>query len=882
MSGNRHVSYVTLCCPGDEVRVATLQVDLDRHHPGARLQVVVIGAGAPQFEGSLTPGDIGIRDGDALLLWLALPPGDLRRALAPRIVASMLSAGRPAVFLAADTHLLAPLPPPPPSGVAMMPTRFDLPPVDGRTPDASTIACGGRFDDGFLAAAPDAADILLRRAVREDMVYPLPGDAAWAHSWDMIAAELGVVDDALRGLCLSASNIDERIAGDDPSPDVISLRLPGFDPLRPWSLGPVAGDFPRVLPSEYPFVREALAAHAATMRDLAARHENGPGQLGDVTVDDAVRAAVRSDLRAEGDIAALIRGEDPGAALGQWLAQPAQGSTDLRINRYLLGLWVSSEYARVSFPNPLDDHAQHYLDWVCHFAGPLGVQGRFLPAPVVDVASITPTADTDPADWREGVNVVGFLRAGFGIGEATRLLEQALTDGGIPHSALSVSHGDIHDADDVADKRDAAGYDINLICVNADWLDTLSRRLGPRFLDGRYAIGTWWWESNKLPQALVQRLPLFDEIWAGSTFVADALRPYTDAPVCVFPLPIRVPDLGPLPPRADLGLPEGYLFMFSFDLNSTVERKNPEGLIKAFRSAFAPGEGAHLVIKTTNGQRHLDDLEWMRMLTADRSDIHIVDEFLPSAVRDAWAQSCDCYVSLHRSEGFGLTLAEAMAAGKPVIATRFSANLDFMNDDVGFLVDCSPWELHKQTGPYPEGTIWADPDIHQAARLMRQVFDQPEDARQVGARARMHIHETRGPEHLANFVRQRLGEIRMSDARPARYRGGARPAPIEDALEYDRQRRASRASGRMGRLVGRLIRPYTASADELDQRTLDALDDVADRLQHMERRLGRLESVTSRGLTANEAMIRLEAEERRRAITHLETRASTADDLVSE
>ena len=142
-----------------------------------------------------------------------------------------------------------------------------------------------------------------------------------------------------------------------------------------------------------------------------------------------------------------------------------------------------------------------------------------------------------------------------------------------------------------------------------------------------------------------------------------------------------------------LDLPPGFLFLFVFDFFSILERKNPLGLIDAFTRAFRPDEGPTLVIKTINGERRLTDLERLRAAAAGRRDILIVDEYYSAEQKNALMGLCDCYVSLHRSEGLGLTMAEAMALGKPVIATGYSGNLDFMTPENSYLV-----ELHHRCG----------------------------------------------------------------------------------------------------------------------------------------------------------------------------------------
>jgi hypothetical protein len=197
-------------------------------------------------------------------------------------------------------------------------------------------------------------------------------------------------------------------------------------------------------------------------------------------------------------------------------------------------------------------------------------------------------------------------------------------------------------------------------------------------------------------------------------------------------------------------------------------------------------------------------------------------------------------VSLHRSEGFGLTMAEAMAMGKPVIATAYSANLDFMNDDVAFMVPAGEWRLPEQAGPYPAGSQWADPDLDAAARYMRQAVDDPTAAAAMGTRARRHIAETRTMARLADFMVNRIGEIRAENP-TLRPRPNSRlTMKLNDALSYDRQRHDAR-HGLVNRVLRKLMRPYSAGADELDRKMLAAMVEMGGRLDEIQRRVDTVE-----------------------------------------
>jgi glycosyltransferase involved in cell wall biosynthesis len=219
-------------------------------------------------------------------------------------------------------------------------------------------------------------------------------------------------------------------------------------------------------------------------------------------------------------------------------------------------------------------------------------------------------------------------------------------------------------------------------------------------------------------------------------------------------------------------LPERPVFLFAFDYLSTVERKNPWGLVDAFEAAFAPGEGPLLVIKSINAERRPDQAERLRLRVHGSSDVLLLENYLDAEDRDALVALCDCYVSLHRSEGLGLTMAEAMGLGKPVIATGYSGNLQFMTEANSFLVPWTPTSIPTGCEPYPAGGTWAEPDLEVAARLMRTVLEDGELAAARGRQGAEDIRTLHSAEVVGRQVSARLAEL--VPARRARRRPGAR------------------------------------------------------------------------------------------------------------
>jgi hypothetical protein len=226
----------------------------------------------------------------------------------------------------------------------------------------------------------------------------------------------------------------------------------------------------------------------------------------------------------------------------------------------------------------------------------------------------------------------------------------------------------------------------------------------------------------------------------------------------------------PTPPsgatRSALGLPDDrFLFLFVYDFLSTAERKNPVGLVEAYTQAFGPDDGTVLVLKSMNGDKRVRELERVRRAAAGRADVIVLDTYLSSDEHGALVSRCDAYVSLHRSEGFGLDMAKAMGLGKPVIATGYSGNLEFMDDDTGYLVEYDLVPVGPGCEPYPPGSRWAQPRAAHAAELMRRVVERTDEAAERGRRAAERI---RGDFSLAARSREVAGMLAATRARRAR------------------------------------------------------------------------------------------------------------------
>ena len=359
-----------------------------------------------------------------------------------------------------------------------------------------------------------------------------------------------------------------------------------------------------------------------------------------------------------------------------------------------------------------------------------------------------------------GVDAIGFFNAEHGIGEAARLLVEALRSAFVPVSTIGYRNTEsrqraIFETDEVGTYRTV------IAAINAELNEPMRNTFGKYFFHDTYVIGQWFWELETAPSWYKPAYKYVDELWAPTRFIEQMLR--SEAPKHVhveyMPLPLRKPRVVENARRADLGLDDRFMFLFTFDFMSVSKRKNPMGLVEAFKNAFAPGEGPQLVLKCINGETRPEKFAALHRTTEGRDDITIMNRYLDPDMSAALMNLCDCYVSLHRSEGLGLTIAEAMLLGKPVIATAYSGNLDFMTESTSFMVPWTRVKVGKDAEAYDADATWAEPDLGVAAEMMRQVYENPEAARRMALAGKADLETRFTPEASGARMRGRLEKL---------------------------------------------------------------------------------------------------------------------------
>jgi glycosyltransferase involved in cell wall biosynthesis len=372
-----------------------------------------------------------------------------------------------------------------------------------------------------------------------------------------------------------------------------------------------------------------------------------------------------------------------------------------------------------------------------------------------------------------GVNVIGDFAATTGLMEAGRRLLRSLLDAGVsvslePHTS-GATRNDTRLPPEIARLPRGRPHPIDLLLLNINEMPAVPeawlRSPSPR----HHVIGAWFWELSGFPNHVGEQTVRVDEIWVASTFVRDSFRGIARTPVTVIPPAIEVHAPADFD-AARFGIrDDAVVYFFNFDALSTSARKNPWGVVNAFSRAFTPEERARevqLVIKVHNLDRAPAMAEPLRDALETVNGILINAELTRSDM-DGLLERTDVYASLHRSEGFGLGLAEAMYLGKPVIATAYSGNMDFTTPGKSCLVGYSMKRVTEQdhrhylpaTMNYRPGLVWADPDIALAARWMRLLYERPGLRREIGARAAAAIRDGYAATNQVEAVTLRLRAI---------------------------------------------------------------------------------------------------------------------------
>ena len=800
------LAIFTICSNNYVPMAKVLLASAQRHHPEATLYLCLADERLPE------PGDQSGRvpgfypPGCEVVTAASLPIPDFRSfafrydvmefntAVKPTMIRHLLALGHDAVlYFDPDIEVFAPLDSvlaPLHEGASFVLTPHLCEPAEGDAfPDDVGIMRAGVYNLGFLGVgAGDEADRVLRwwsrrlqhqcvsaqeRGIFVDQKFMdlVPGFASRAH--------------ILRDTACNVAywNLPQRALTRDGDRWLVDGRKLGFFHF--------SGIAPRDLSylSKYTlaFRGEAIAPPLQALMQhyadqvLANGHGTVPAGIyaygrfaSGVPIPEQVRHMFRERHLA-------WSGGDPFETYEEYLHLPIagqwSGSSSAVVTNLMEDLRQRQPWLRATYDPATQEGVEGYVDWFVKYGRSVVPERRFLD-PVIERAAPRPLSGQPgrrpPAKRaldEPDATVVGYLRLALGIGEAGRQTLRTLAHAGLDVRGLPIQlnsnsarvDGSLEPLLDTA-----APARFQVFNVNADQVPQVIEHLDPVLRPDAYRIMVPFWELETLPDAWLGAFDLVDEVWAPTRFIQATLARKVSKPVLRMPLLLHF-ETPPTPDRRQFGLPtDRFLFFFAFDYFSFIERKNPMAVVQAFKQAFR-GRGASgspraearigLVLKTLNAEIVPEKGRDLRDALREDPDVTLIERTLSREETMQLIGSCDAVVSLHRSEGLGLLVAEAMALGKPVIATDYSATTELVSPRTGWPVDYKLVPVGAGEYPFHEGQVWAEADLTHAAWQMRQVFEDRAEAERRTAAARRHLADEYGLDACSRRARDRLREL---------------------------------------------------------------------------------------------------------------------------
>lgn len=359
-----------------------------------------------------------------------------------------------------------------------------------------------------------------------------------------------------------------------------------------------------------------------------------------------------------------------------------------------------------------------------------------------------------------GINLIGMFSQDSGLGQSVRLVAREIEKIDIPHGFIDFyAYPEMPKNNHEFDGRysDEFKYGINVFHVNMQDLFKVYEMVKPEDWHGHYNIAFWLWEMEEFPKQWIPMINQLDEIWTPAEYVSEAVRKVTKKPVYTMPYIVEA-SYEEKYDRKYFSLPKDkFLFLMLFDSNSIAERKNPMAVINAYKKAFSKeNESVGLVIKIGNARNH--EISAIKEALIGYN-VYFINGMLPKIEVNSLLHCVDVYVSLHRSEGFGLVLAESMLLETPTIATNYSANTEFQNCDTSCLVDFKMVPVGRDIYPYQKKFYWADPDVNQAANYMKKLFFEKEFYKNIQKNAYSYMIDPHRRDASLDIMKERIKKI---------------------------------------------------------------------------------------------------------------------------
>lgn len=493
---------------------------------------------------------------------------------------------------------------------------------------------------------------------------------------------------------------------------------------------------------------------------------------------------------------------------------------DVVITRVMYRVWKARPDLQAAFDLNSENGQRGFLDWCAHsFGREYALDERFLPGAqrggaqeqspeqagaaslamvsrsiLAHATSLRPLYRHLPANFRQrarvaltraaysaprqegskrgtlgspGAALVGYARGELGMGEHVRMTAVSMEAEGVPMGIVNISENLLARQEDRRfDHLHSEGADFraNIFHVNADQLPVVTASLGDRFLSGKCNIAYPFWELGQFPDDWMPQLNAMDELWAPTRFIQEALA-IAKRPVVHMPVAVELAPGYEKWGREDFDLPsDAFVFLFYFDLASFSSRKNPIGVLEAFKQGLSLVGGelpreVRLVVKVISADRFPNEFAHLQEMTRSVPGVVLMPDVFSADKIHGLVNCADAFVSLHRSEGFGRGPAEAMRLGKVAIATGYSGNMDYMNESNSFPVPFHLRPVGDGEYPYGAGQHWADPDIREAAMIMARLISDSSLSREVGARARAYMIENHSKDVIGRRYADRLRAI---------------------------------------------------------------------------------------------------------------------------
>jgi glycosyltransferase involved in cell wall biosynthesis len=744
-------------------------------------------------------------------------------------------------------------------GLVLTPHNNEPIPSDGRRPGQIDIMIAGVYNLGYVTLAPRPEierllDWWADRLVRDCRVDPVWGyfvDQRWFDLAPGLVSDLAILRDSefnvaywnLHSRALTRDG-GRYMVGDRP---LAFFHFSGFDPAHPLVL---SRHQDRTDVAAHPALEQILAEYAAEV--LAEGHavsREWPytyGALGDgVQLDATVRGlydAFLDDRERRGEEAPSPFSIEGAQAFDVWIKGQAPGALP-GVSRTLAHIYAQRTDLKAAYPDLAGAGGAGLMSWGERYGrNEYSLLARVLaephgagPATPAGGDEATESAVGEPLEalrngpW--GVNLVGQFGGGSEPGPTAEALLEALDTTDVPAAPIQ-SHGPgVRSLSPVASTLalDDAPFSVNLLAITGDDLRDFAREAGRRFFGGRYSIGLWFPALERLPETWPGALSLLEEVWAPSRHAAASIEAVATVPVRTVPIAVTAPPFD-LSSRAQLGLDgERFTFLCRVDYASDAARVDTGAAIAAFGSVVSPQDGADLVVHCLHAED--DPEEHGRLLAAaGEAGAIVIDRALSPAQGRSLIAACDCFVSLHRAVAFGRPIAEAMWHAKPVIATAYSGNLDYMNAYNGYLVGHKL--VNAGLAPYPRDVRWAAPDVGDAATAMRDVLDDRAAAAQLGARAAQDIRRTHSPAAAGRMMARLLELVRATGRARTPADEASEIPPAVAAMPMLLQRAGSRGAapgpGRRTRELARrgvltVMRPLASDQQTINEALVKAM-----------------------------------------------------------